>query len=197
MEKKNGYYTANYLLLLVVALLFVISAIFASFPISQVEKDIFSYVNGISLPIQVPIEIIMYLGTYVGIGFSAVLAFFFKKKRLAFKLVIGGVGAWLMSELMKGIVGRPRPSAIMTPIIREVINGLGFPSGHAAVVTAFVVIAAPLVKKRYQIFLWILVLIIAFGRVYLGVHFPLDVIGGCLLGAFVGLLVRFPWKNHK
>jgi membrane-associated phospholipid phosphatase len=80
------------------------------------------------------------------------------------------------------------------------LNGLGFPSGHAyqsfVLFGFFVFLAAIFVKRiwlrrSFQVFLTFLVLAIGVSRIYLGAHWPSDILGAYLLGgSLLGLLLR-------
>ena len=69
----------------------------------------------------------------------------------------------------------------------------GFVSSHSTNITAAAVVLC-LYDKRNAIWTIPTVLLVCFSRVYLVDHFPLDVIGGMLLGIFVGLIV---WVGFK
>lgn len=108
------------------------------------------------------------------------------RRREATRTIVTGVGAWALAKGVKALVGRGRPGDnIDDAILRmgSADNGLGFPSGHAAVVAALVAGARSDVGS-----VWItagLALSIAVGasRIYVGAHYPLDVVGGYVLGA--------------
>ena len=98
-------------------------------------------------------------------------------------------GGAIFGTLLKSLFARARPEVV--PHLIEV-HSLSFPSGHAlnsAIVylTLAVLIARELELRRMRIFVVgaaaLLVLLIGFTRLYLGVHFPSDVLAGWMLGA--------------
>ena len=98
------------------------------------------------------------------------------------------LASWL-NALLKALVGRSRPPHEMG---LEAIVGLpgspSFPSGHA--MSAFAVAAAiALLAPRLRWPVLALAAVIGFSRVYLGVHFWLDVLAGAALGMAIGALI--------
>jgi undecaprenyl-diphosphatase len=65
-------------------------------------------------------------------------------------------------------------------------TGLGFPSGHAAVAAAIMTVAGPYLTGSARVAGWVVVGVVAFTRVLIGAHLPLDALGGLLLGWAVG-----------
>jgi len=97
-------------------------------------------------------------------------------------------GAMLISALVKLLVSRPRP-----PVEHlQAVTGPSFPSGHATQASAFWLSlvfamraagARPRLVRLAGAAAGVLVAAVAFSRVYLGVHYPSDVVAGVLLGA--------------
>jgi membrane-associated phospholipid phosphatase len=109
-------------------------------------------------------------------------------RREALVLALSLGGAMLLSDLIKQLVSRPRP-----PIEHlQRVTGSSFPSGHATQASAFwfslvlVLRAAGASRPATRLAAGLavaLVLAVAASRVYLGVHYPSDVVAGMLLGA--------------
>jgi undecaprenyl-diphosphatase len=128
-------------------------------------------------------------------GAAAVLAV--RRHRRAAIDAFGAAGAmWLLGQGLKRVFVRPRPYDRLAGI-RLLIHrprGTSWPSSHPAVLLAFVTVClrdldAPASARRAATGLAVAV---GLSRVYLGVHFPSDVVGGLLLGAGVAGLWPSP-----
>ncbi len=112
-------------------------------------------------------------------------------RKMAFLGTVALVLSWLLSdEALKFLFARPRPFIHFSDV-RLLVAGphqYSFPSGHTA--TAFAA-ATALLRKNSKIgaAALVLALLIGFSRVYVGVHYPLDIVGGIVLGGGVGWLV--------
>jgi undecaprenyl-diphosphatase len=111
------------------------------------------------------------------------------RRPMAGLAVLAGVlGAIIVQNIEKAIVNRPRP-----PVQRlEHVASTSFPSGHATESTAFfLVLAAALLtvlaprwaRRLVAATTLVVIVAVALSRVYLGVHYPTDVVAGMLLGA--------------
>lgn len=108
-------------------------------------------------------------------------------RRLASYFLAGAYGM----ELLKDLFATPRPFEIDPIVARskaaiDTAPGASFPSGHALLVTAFWGLAASYMRRGWFTALAVvLIVMVSLSRLYLGVHFPSDVIGGVLLGLVV------------
>lgn len=160
--------------------------------ISGPERTIFRSINDLPEVLYWPSALVMQLGNVFAVVVAAVAALCFRRFRLAFGLAAAGVGAYLSAKLIKNAVKRDRPGALLTHVHQRggVVGGLGYVSGHAAVAFAVVTVATMWFGPKFRLLLWGLAVAVAFGRVYVGAHLPLDVLGGAALGIGCGALVR-------
>jgi diacylglycerol kinase family enzyme/membrane-associated phospholipid phosphatase len=96
---------------------------------------------------------------------------------------------------VKRIARRPRPSLRRVPAIRRLpVQPLttSFPSGHAASAAAFTV-GVGVERPRAAVALAPAAAAVAYSRVYVGVHYPADVLVGAAIGSGVALLSRLQW----
>ncbi len=84
---------------------------------------------------------------------------------------------------------RPRPNVLLTYVSQRgpLESGFGFPSAHSAIAMTLGVVLLPLLPRKYWWVVFTVVLLVGSSRLYLGVHSPLDVIGGFALGAITSL----------
>jgi undecaprenyl-diphosphatase len=105
--------------------------------------------------------------------------------------VLADVVAGLSSALLRWAIGRERPPLRFSephPLVHVPGSG-SFPSGHASTSFACAATLAWLTPLS-PVVLYALAVLIAFSRVYVGVHYPLDVIAGAALGLGVATALR-------
>jgi len=100
--------------------------------------------------------------------------------------------------ITKEIIERPRPIVPETDFLVAADSEYAFPSGHALIVSSGAAVALVLMRgSPIQVIVALLLTIeaalVCLSRVYVGGHYPLDVIGGILLG--VGVSFAFMWRE--
>jgi len=121
-----------------------------------------------------------------------------RDKHFFLPLAITGILSWFFSEvLVKSIVARIRPSNILEGVISVGFpNGYSFPSSHATLAFALAVVLT-YKKPRFKKFFFSLAILIGFSRIYLGYHFPGDVLAGAVLGTGIGFGVMMGYQYIK
>lgn len=136
---------------------------------------------------------------------SIILFIIVKNKKIGI-IIVSNLGiVTILNQLLKSILQRPRPEEFR--IINE--NGYSFPSGHSMVSMAFygflIYLIYKNVKKKYLKWtlitvLGILIISIGISRIYLGVHYTSDVLGGFLIAisyliVYISIVNKFAIKN--
>ncbi len=133
------------------------------------------------------------IGTYTAL-LAVVLTIIFwltNKKQLILPTWLSLGISLSITYSLKYIIQRPRPSIALGLIPVVVAEGFSFPSAHATVIFALYPILKTADKKLSLLFL-VIVLLVAFSRLYLGVHYLSDIIAGSLIGYLVGhVLVNY------
>jgi undecaprenyl-diphosphatase len=162
--------------------------------LSDAERDVFDAINHLSGVLSAPVMVVMMLGTFIAIPVTAAIAAAFGRVRLGAVLLASGCLAYALAKLAKPIVDAGRPLAVLPNtdvIIRGAIaQGLGYPSGHSAVSMALAVAALPYLPGRSRWLVLLVPLAVGFGRIYVGAHLPLDVLGGWAIGVASGCIVH-------
>jgi undecaprenyl-diphosphatase len=157
------------------------------------EANVFKAVNG--LPdwiwpvLWTPMQVGSYVGSLVVVALTALIS---RDLRLTLAALVASQLAFWLSKAVKGSVLRGRPASLLPDVhLREDAHGLGYVSGHTAVAFALAAVLAPSLPRKWQIVTGVVVVTVAFARIYAGAHLPLDVVGGAGLGLLVGTLSRW------
>ena len=108
----------------------------------------------------------------------------------AFLVGTGAVLALLLNQAIGPAAARTRPCHALThvEVLLHCATDSSFPSDHAMIAGAFAA-GLLLLNRRLGLLALLFALLLAFARVYVGVHYPSDVAGGLAIGAAVGTLV--------
>lgn len=114
------------------------------------------------------------------------------------------IGSLLINnELLKNLVRRPRPFQTFTELATVIPRPgqFSFPSGHSSASFAAAVVFYRNLPKKAGVPALVLAVLIAFSRLYVGVHYPTDVLAGALLGSLLACgaekLVNFCAEKRK
>lgn len=167
--------------------LVVATVIAANRQISIFEGDVLNIVYSLPGPFTEAMFVVTQAGGVGAVVAVVVTAFVLKRRKLAGLLLTNAVVAYIVTTVIKEIIARPRPAEVLPDIIvrLEYASGFGFPSGHTAIATVMALTLMPYTAKKYQWLLWLWIVVVGFSRIYLGVHAPLDVIGGFCVGVIV------------
>jgi len=142
-------------------------------------------------------EILHFMGNDLFFLLILPLAYWSINRNLGVRLLFALIFAGITNVILKELFQRPRPFQVSSDVISIIEQeGFGFPSGHVMVAVIVWGYLALELKQRW--FYWsvgIFIIIMAWSRMYAGVHYPQDVIGGAIFG-WGGLLVYQRLVKH-
>lgn len=124
-------------------------------------------------------------------------------------IIVTLLSTFALVGIIKVLVAMPRPFMSLPDVAVLVAQpaGWSFPSGHTtmafALATTILLIhraGRPQRERRMAVFLYIIAVLVGFSRIYVGVHYPLDVLGGVVLGILapwgISLSIRY-WYRRR
>jgi undecaprenyl-diphosphatase len=179
--------------------------------LNHLDTALFLFLNSFHHPVADPVMVIVSAkGTWVPL-YAAILVLLFHRFRhrawipVVAALVLFAITDLASVHLLKNTVMRLRPCH--EPLLQglvHTVNGkcggmYGFVSSHAANTFGFATLMTLIFRKRISWIGWCLIAwaaIVSYSRIYLGVHYPADIIGGAMLGALPGWLIWRLLRRH-
>lgn len=122
----------------------------------------------------------------------AVIFYFVVDHNMAYKFILGTLTLWTLVETMKVLISRSRPYINLADvrIVGLPAKGKSFPSGHTsqAFYTVTLLTQCFHMSIAVSFLLYCFALLVGVTRMYMGMHYPRDVLGGAILGTFWGLI---------
>ena len=123
---------------------------------------------------------------YLWIALGIVLLFWKKTRPIGITVLLSLLFDFLIINVtLKGLVARPRPFVVneaIAPLVGGVSPYRSFPSGHSGGSFAAMLALSKWVPKKIGIPAIVLATMVALSRLYVGVHYPTDILGGLVVG---------------
>ena len=183
--------------------MFTIKLRFILTSITDIDTNLFLFLNGMNSPawdvifywvtsktFWIPLYIFLFYLTYLKFKWKAFSVVIF----IGFMLLIADQTS---VKLFKNDFERLRPChhRQITDLV-HLVNGcggqFGFVSSHAAYSFALAIFSGLLLRSKYKYILSLMLFwatLVSYSRIYVGVHYPRDILGGAILGSVVGLFV--------
>jgi len=156
------------------------------------EVSIFDWINGWPTGLQTFFRIasVAKEGPVIAV-IAVIIAFILRHWRLAWRLAVSTIGGAALAFLLKHFIDRARPQGLIDHVnLRWTDTGAGFPSGHVAIMTVVMLTIMPYLPSRWRWTVPTGIALVCLSRMYLGLHAPLDIIGGLAVGVLVVTTVR-------
>lgn len=145
--------------------------------------------------------VITWFGSIQMLAIFLLVCVYQKKPQKLIRLLMVSSLAYLLAGIGKSIWGRTRPNELLNVASRDFSFGPGFPSGHTALAVAMALVIGHYLPKKYHWVVAVWILGVALSRIYLGIHAPLDIVGGFAIGWFSYMAFRhvriYPIKFGK
>ncbi len=129
----------------------------------------------------------LFLPAAIIIVVALIVVYVLARNRSILPVVAGAAAAgvaWLLAHVAKAIADRPRPYEVMADAVlrQQPAHGTSFPSSHTAVTLAIAIALVPFLARPLAAAGIGYAVLVGWSRVYLGVHYPLDILGGAGIG---------------
>lgn len=191
METKRKIFT-----MLIIYCFFLFFIVLFLNSVISLDESLFSLINNSTNSYLFSFfNLITYLGSSI-FWILLIIIFWLKNQRkLSLQLLFAFILDTVALSILKVVFLRPRPSQAISIIDFDI--GPSFPSGHSERAFSGAVVLANHYKKYNWLF-YILSILVSFSRVYIGLHYPLDVLIGVINGIILGMIaLSIPTKIIK
>ena len=178
------------------AALFAVSALLLKTGAVSWDVSLFRVLNDVPVALVPVLTRLSRLFSPVGIiaVVALIVIYVVARNRSVLPVAAGAVAAgasWVLSHVAKALADRPRPYEVVAGAVlrQHPAHGTSFPSAHTAVTVAVVIALVPFLPRALAAVAIAYAVLVGWSRVYLGVHYPLDVLGGAGIGMAVGGVV--------
>ncbi len=164
-------------------------------PFSTWGLDLIRALQGLGTWLSAPMQFFTFLGNEIFFLLALPLIFWCVNKALGRDLVLLLALANFFDGLAKELCRQPRPFWVDSRLALSTETSFGLPSGHAMNTTALFGYVATRLQRTWRWLPIVIIVLISISRLYLGMHFPGDVLGGWALGAL--LLTGYIWLRPR
>lgn len=161
---------------------------------TALDTKLFYLINNLAQKSQFWDQIWVFANKYgIALFTVIVLLYFFRSRKIFWTAALSAIlSRGILTEAIRYLYHRPRPFMALENVkllIEMKNNEASFPSGHTAYMFA-IALAVYLFNKKIGGILILVALLLSVTRIYLGVHYPLDIIGGIIIAAISVYIVR-------
>jgi membrane-associated phospholipid phosphatase len=178
------------------AVLFAVSALLLKTGAVSWDVSLFRVLNEVPAALASVLTPLSHLFSPAGIIAVVTLTVIYvvARNRSVLPVAAGAVAAataWAVAHVAKALADRPRPYEVVAGAVlrQQPAHGTSFPSSHTAVTVAVVIALVPFLPQALAAVAIAYAVLVGLSRVYLGVHYPLDVLGGAGIGMAAGGVV--------
>ena len=174
---------------------------------SDFNINLFTWINNFSMKNDILDIIFIFMSQYLIYIIIIIFVLFFGKKvfmdgHITLKELVvyfsGAIISYIISFFLKKSIYAERPFVWLNldTLVKHKDMYMSFPSGHTTFSFALAMTIF-LYNKKMGIITLFLALFVALGRVLVGVHYPLDIFAGMIIGVFFPILIFYVWKFLK
>lgn len=165
----------------------------------NLDESVFRALNqaGSNLGLDLFMVALTVLGMTYILVFAGPVLWWKKHRELGFDVVVVIIISDLVVEVLKVVFMRERPPAVLSDVhtlswgFLTTATSPSFPSGHASRAFAMATLIAFGTRRRTGVSVFGLAALIGLSRIYLGLHWPSDVVAGAVVGMVLALAIRW------